>query len=44
VAAPRAYNVLDPAFMRAMDEIMSGQDIGSSLEKAQKDVEEALQQ
>ncbi|WP_190243017.1 ABC transporter substrate-binding protein [Arthrobacter globiformis] len=44
VAAPRAYNVLDPAFMRAMDEIMSGQDIGSSLEKAEKDVEEALQQ
>ena len=44
VAAPRAYNVLDPAFMRAMDEIMSGQDIGASLEKAQKDVEEALQQ
>jgi multiple sugar transport system substrate-binding protein len=43
VAAPGAYNVLDPAFMRAMDEIMSGQDIGSSLEKAQKDVEEALQ-
>ncbi|KRE72175.1 ABC transporter substrate-binding protein [Arthrobacter sp. Soil762] len=44
VAAPGAYNVLDPAFMRAMDEIMSGQDINSSLEKAQKDVEEALQQ
>ncbi|WP_395401971.1 ABC transporter substrate-binding protein [Arthrobacter sp. UC242_113] len=44
VAAPRAYNVLDPAFMRAMDEIMSGQDIGSSLEKGQKDVEEALKQ
>lgn len=43
VAAPGAYNVLDPAFMRAMDEIMSGQDTGSSLEKAQKDVEEALQ-
>lgn len=42
VAAPGAYNVLDPAFMRAMDEIMSGQDINSSLEKAQKDVEEAL--
>lgn len=44
VAAPGAYNVLDPAFMRAMDEIMSGQDIGASLEKANKDVEEALKQ
>ena len=44
VAAPGAYNVLDPAFMRAMDEIMSGQDIGSSLQKALKDVEEALLQ
>ncbi|MCA4131811.1 sugar ABC transporter substrate-binding protein [Arthrobacter sp. M4] len=44
VAAPRAYNVLDPAFMRAMDEIMSGQDIGTSLQRAQKDVQEALKQ
>ncbi|KRE64223.1 hypothetical protein ASG92_19395 [Arthrobacter sp. Soil736] len=42
VAAPGAYNVLDPAFMRAMDEIMSGQDVAGSLEKANKDVEEAL--
>jgi multiple sugar transport system substrate-binding protein len=42
VAAPGAYNVLDPAFMRAMDEIMSGQDVARSLDKANKDVEEAL--
>ena len=42
VAAPGAYNVLDPAFMRAMDEIMSGQDVGASLEKANQDVQEAL--
>lgn len=42
VAAPGAYNVLDPAFMRAMDEIMSGQDIAASLKKANQDVEAAL--
>jgi len=42
VAAPGAYNVLDPAFMRAMDEIMSGQDIAAALKKANQDVEAAL--
>ncbi|GAA2173778.1 sugar ABC transporter substrate-binding protein [Arthrobacter parietis] len=42
VAAPRVYNTLEPAFMRAMDEILAGGDPQKELSEANDEVQEAL--
>lgn len=42
VPAPTAFNTLEPAFMRAMDNIMSGADAATELAKADDEVRDAL--
>jgi multiple sugar transport system substrate-binding protein len=42
VPAPTVFNVLEPSFMRAMDSIMAGGDPKTELQKANDEVQQAL--
>jgi multiple sugar transport system substrate-binding protein len=42
VPAPTVFNALEPAFMRAMDNIMAGADVATELAKADDEVRDAL--
>ncbi len=44
VQAPSVFNVLEPAVMRAMDEIMSGKDPATALASADKEVTAAFEE